>query len=104
MLLYSDRMGNAFMPTALRSITPALVLKGGGKKSEILLAPVCSFILMTRNEWRAISMLMAPVAALASWSCVCARAMEPIAGSWFVLTHCATIRDRLRVGMLPRRT
>src|ERR1700722_8686972 len=104
MLLYSDRMANAFMPTALRSITSALVLKSGGKHSEVLFDPDCLFILMTRNEWRAISMLIAPVAPLASWSCVCARAMEPIAGSWFVLTHCATIRDRLRVGMLPRRT
>jgi PAS domain S-box-containing protein len=46
---------------------------------------------------------VAPGAPLANWRCVFARAMEPIAGSWFVLAHCATTRDRLRVGMFPRR-
>jgi len=102
-LLYSGRMANVFMPTALRSIIWALVLKSGSKHPDVLFAPVCSFILMTRSEWRAISMLTARGAPLASWSCVCARAMEPIAGSWFALTHCETNRDRLRVGMLPRR-
>ena len=33
----------------------------------------------------------------------CANGMALIAGSWLVLTHCATNRDRSRVGTLPRR-
>src|SRR5260370_28367925 len=44
------------------------------------------------------------VALLTSWSCEYANVMALIAGSWLVLTHCATNRDRLRVGMSPRRT
>jgi PAS domain-containing protein len=49
-----DPLVNVFMPTALRSITSALVLKSGGKHPEIFFVPVCSFILMTGNGRRAL--------------------------------------------------
>ena len=94
---------NVFMPTALGSITSALVLKSGGKHPGLLfLSGRRLFILMTENVRRAlIPIVLAPVAPLSSWSCGYANVMAVIAGSWFVLTHCATNRDRLRVGMLP---
>ncbi len=60
------------MPTAMRSITSALVLKSGGKHPEGFLAPVGSFILMTGNGRHAfIPIALAPVAPLTSWSCEC---------------------------------
>src|SRR6185369_3288280 len=91
------------MPTALGSITSAFVLKSGGKHPGLLGRRL--FILMTENLRRAlIPIVLAPVAPLSSWSCGYAHVMALIAGSCFVLTHCATNRDRLRVGMLPRRT
>src|SRR6266849_3882348 len=100
--LYSDRVANVFIPTALGSITSALVLKNGSKYPEIILCPRRLFIQMTENVRRAlIPIVLARVAPLSSWSCDYANVMALIVGSWFVLTHCATNRDRLRVGMLP---
>src|SRR6267143_882489 len=88
---------------ALCSSTSALVLKSGGKHPEICFRSRRFFILMTENVRRAlIPITLAPVAPLSRWNCECAYVMELIAGSWFALTHCATKRDRLRVGMLPR--
>src|SRR5260370_35200175 len=45
LLRCTDPTASAFMPTALRSITSALVLKGGGRR----LVAGCTFILMTGN-------------------------------------------------------
>src|SRR5260370_10768112 len=102
LFLYSDRVANVFMPTALGSITSGLVLKSGGKHPGMVFRPRRFFILMTENVRRAlIPIMLAPVAPLSSWSCDYANVMALIAGSWFVLTHCATNRDRLRVGILP---
>src|SRR6266704_227011 len=100
-LLYSDRVANVFIPTALGSITSASVLKSGGKHPGIFFRPGF-FSQKTENVLRApIPIALAPVAPLTSWSCEYANMMALIAGYWFVLTHCATNRDRLRVGMLP---
>src|SRR5260370_41722177 len=93
------------MPTALGSITLALALKSGGKHPGLLFRPGRRFfILMTENVRRAlISIVLAPVAPLSSWSCGYANVMALFAGSLSVLTHCGTTRDRLRVGILPLR-
>src|SRR6266404_3225121 len=101
LLLYSDRVANVFMPTALGSITSALVLKSGGKHPGIFFRPGRLFILMTERGTGIILIVLSLQDRPTSWSYGCARAMELIAGSWFVLTHCATNRDRLRVGMSP---
>src|SRR3984957_11757544 len=91
---------NVFMPTALRSITTALVLKSGRKQRDFLFVSVCSFILKTGNERRAFSMLIAPVAPLTSRNSVCGERMGIIAGFWLVTIRCTTTRDRSSVGML----
>src|SRR5260370_9577254 len=102
LVLYSDQVANVFMATALGLITSALVLKSGGKHPGMVFRPRRFFILMTENVRRAlIPIMLAPMAPLSSWSCDYANVMALIAGSWFVLTHCATNRDRLRVGILP---
>src|ERR1700747_872537 len=95
-----DPMVSVFMPTALRSITMALVLKSGSKQPALLFALVWLFMLMTGNDHRAISMLIAPVAPLTSRNCVCGERMGIIAGFWLVTNRCTTTRDRSSVGML----
>jgi PAS domain S-box-containing protein len=59
------------------------------------------FILMTERGTGIILIVLSLQDRPTSWSYGCARAMELIAGSWFILTHCATNRNRLRVGMSP---
>src|SRR5260221_4095431 len=49
LFLYSDQVANVFMPTALGSITSALVLKSGGKHPGMVFRPRRFFILMTQN-------------------------------------------------------
>src|SRR5437879_3022246 len=61
-------------------------------------------MLMTTGRSTFFLVTLSLVALLTRWSCDYANVMALIAGSWLVLTHCATNRDRLRVGMLPRRT
>src|SRR5260221_11159743 len=46
LLLYSDRVANVFMPTALGSITSALVLKEGGKHPGNFFWPRRFFLLI----------------------------------------------------------
>src|SRR4029077_68658 len=83
MLPYLEPLVNVFLPTALRSIASALVLKSGGKHPEGFFAPVGTFILKTA-KWRcaAIPIVFAPVATLTSWSCGCGERMGIIAGFW----------------------
>ena len=82
-----------------------LLLKSGGKHSGIFFRPGRLFILMTGNGRRAlIPIVLAPVGPLTSWSCVCAKGTELIAGFWLVTIQCATTRDRLRDGMWPAPT
>src|ERR1700738_2362090 len=89
------------MPTALRSITSALVLKSGGKYPEMFLLPVGSFILMTGNGWHALfPIVFSPVAPLTSWSCGCAERLGIIGGSYIVSTRCMMQKDSSCVGML----
>src|SRR5229473_1724826 len=63
-LLYSDRVANVFIPTALGSITSALVLKSGGKHPGIFFRPGF-FIQMTENGRRElITIVITPVGPL----------------------------------------
>ncbi len=65
----------------------------------------CTFILMIGNGARSIRLIVLSLAApLTRWNCDYAKLTEVIAGSSLVSSHCATNRDRLRVGILPRRT
>src|ERR1700688_2307167 len=101
LLRYLDPLANVFMPTALRSITSALVLKSGGKHPQGLLVPVGSFILMTgKGGLAVIPIVFAPVALFSRWRFACAWRMEVFVGIWLVSTRCTTTRDRSRVGML----
>jgi hypothetical protein len=72
-----------------------LVSKSGGT----LLVAADTFTLMTSSRSAVFLITLLLVALLANWSCDYASVMECIAGSWLALTHCATSRDRLRVGM-----
>src|SRR4029077_8918614 len=62
------------------------------------------FTLTTSSRFPVFSITLLLVALLANWSCDYANVMERIGGSWLALTHCATNKDKLHVGMLPRRT
>src|ERR1700693_5641811 len=87
------------MQTAPRSITSASVSTNGGTNPLRLL-----LILTIRNGSRPTPIVLYQVAQLTSWSCDYANVMEVIAGSWLVLTHCGTNRDRCYVGIIPERT
>src|SRR6202030_104777 len=91
---------NASTLTMSRSITSVLASKNGNS----LLVAATTFILMTAGGGTVFLVTLSLVALLMSLSCDYADAMALIAGSWLALTHCATNRDRLCFGMLPRRT
>src|SRR5438132_594941 len=97
---YLDPVASVFMPTALRSITSALVLKSGGKYPEGFFVLLGTFILMTGNGRRAVFPTLALVAPLTSWSCRCRERTEVIAGFCIVTIRCTTTRERLHAGML----
>ena len=99
---FSVPRANVFTLTASCSITSALLLMSGGKHPGIVFRPGRLFILMTRNVRRAlIPIMLAPVAPLSSWSCVCAKGTEVIVGYWLATIRYATTRDRSCDGMRP---
>ena len=51
-------------------------------RREVFFVPVGSFILTTRNGWRAFPILIVLVAPLTSWSCGCRERLGTIAGFW----------------------
>src|SRR5690242_4478599 len=89
LLRYTDPIASGFMPIALGSITPALVLKSGGKHK----LRVRSFIQTTGHGSEIILIVLSLEGPLTSWSCDCARAMEVTAGFWLVPTRYATTRE-----------
>src|SRR5260221_13253288 len=69
LLLYSDRVANVFMPTALGSITSALDLKSGGQQQGIFFRQQRFFLQMNPNGLRPlIPTILPPSALVTNWS------------------------------------
>src|SRR4029077_19930024 len=96
LLRYTDPNASGFMPIALGSITPALVLKSGGKHK----LRVRSFIQTTGSGNSLILPVLSPTGLRTSWNCDYAEVMEFIVGFWLVTTRCATATDKSCVATL----
>ena len=85
------------MPTALRSITWALVLMNGGRRS---FADV-QFILTIGTDSRPMRIVLYQWRCLRVGGAAARSVMEVIVGFWLVTTLCATTKDRSCDGTFP---
>src|SRR6266705_1496850 len=76
LLRYTDPIASGFMPIALGSITPALVLKSGGKQK----LRVRSFIQTTGSRNSLILPVLGPTGLRTRWKYDYAKVMEAIVG------------------------
>src|SRR5260370_15933125 len=93
LLRCTDPTASAFMPTALRSITSALVLKSGGRR----LIAVCTFILMTGNGCSTLLIVLFLAVSFGGLSCGWAKGSEIFHGCFTLGVPLGTEKGQLRL-------